>query len=929
VPLIRPDINIPMSALLKRFVAIYLPVVILLPLVIALSMRVTEERRMEVSAAQESSHIDSARNTIVHDFAMVSAELKMLSDLPSLRHYLDSGSPASRNEVAEYFVDLARGARHYDQVRYLDASGHEVIRVNYGDGKPYIVPREQLQDKFGRYFFRDTFRLNRGDIYVSPLDLNIENDRLEVPYKPMIRFGTPVFDSAGRKRGVVLLNYFGSDLIRDFRDAMVGGDPRRSMLLNRDGYWLASPNPADEWGFMLGNTDRTFGHEFPDVWRAISASEHGNVLTPKGLFTWGTVYPLLPEQYSSTGSPLPRAESRHEVESKDYYWKIVSFVPGATWSEAVPYEQSNGRLLVGLVYVLLALAAWIISIVTLSRRHARAELARSKARYDEMVQRIPVGVYLLHIQPDGAMGFEYVSPVFCRILGLDADAVLHDVRKAFTAAHPEDMESLIRATQEVAVTLNPFHWEGRFVVFGETRWVRIEANPRERPHDGSVWCGVVSDITDMKHAEQMLALHSELVEQMAEGMLLVQTGDRKIVLANPAFEQMFGYAPGELVGKDVAILNAPTEKSPEDVAKSIVESLRQKKVWRGEIENINKDGRRVWCFANITTFVHPLFGEVWLDIHQDITERKRAEEALRKSSEEIEDLYNNAPCGYHSMDETGLVLRMNNTELEWLGYSREEVVGKMHYADLLTPEGLAVFNDHFPRFLETGYVHDLEFEVRRKDGSQLPILLSGTAVRDASGRFVMSRSTLFDLTERKKMEQELQRQARIDMLTGLNNRRHFFELAEQQLARARRFGEPLSLLMLDLDNFKGVNDTYGHQAGDAALQKLAEVSVKTLREIDILGRIGGEEFAALLTETGGAEALEVAERLRVAVLNSVVALDQGPSFGFTISVGVAAIEPTDTKIDAMLKRADSALYKAKESGRNRVYAEGINGGTSA
>lgn len=309
-------------------------------------------------------------------------------------------------------------------------------------------------------------------------------------------------------------------------------------------------------------------------------------------------------------------------------------------------------------------------------------------------------------------------------------------------------------------------------------------------------------------------------------------------------------------------------------------------------------------------------------INQDITERKRSEDALRRSSKEIEDLYNHAPCGYHSLDENGLLIRMNDTELEWLGYSREEVVGKMRFPDLLTPDSLQIFQENFPLFKERGYVHDLEFTLKRKDGSIFPILLSGTAIRDTAGRYVASRSTLFDLTERKKLERELERQARIDLLTGLNNRRHFFELAEQQLARDRRHDNPLSLLMLDLDRFKSVNDTYGHHAGDAALRKMSEVCIHTLREIDIVGRLGGEEFAVLLPETASVQALEVAERLRLSVEMAVVKLENGASLHFTVSIGVTSFAATDASLDTMLKRADAALYKAKNAGRNQVCFEG-------
>ena len=138
----------------------------------------------------------------------------------------------------------------------------------------------------------------------------------------------------------------------------------------------------------------------------------------------------------------------------------------------------------------------------------------------------------------------------------------------------------------------------------------------------------------------------------------------------------------------------------------------------------------------------------------EITERKRAEEALRRSAEEIQDLYDYAPCGYHSLDSNGMFIRINETELHWLGYAREEIIGKKRFSDLVTGKYIQTFGENFPRFLEQGWVRDLEFEIVRKDGSILPVLLTATALYDDDGNFVMSRSTIYDVTERRKAEEK-------------------------------------------------------------------------------------------------------------------------------------------------------------------------------
>jgi PAS domain S-box-containing protein len=138
-------------------------------------------------------------------------------------------------------------------------------------------------------------------------------------------------------------------------------------------------------------------------------------------------------------------------------------------------------------------------------------------------------------------------------------------------------------------------------------------------------------------------------------------------------------------------------------------------------------------------------------------ERKAAAEALKRYAEEIGDLYHNAPCGYHSLGPDGTFLRINDRELTWLGYSRDELVGKKKWMDLLLPEGQQVFQEAFRVFMRRGWINDLEFDLVRKDGSLLPVLLNSTAVEDADGNYIMSRSTIFDYTERKEAARQLER----------------------------------------------------------------------------------------------------------------------------------------------------------------------------
>ena len=315
--------------------------------------------------------------------------------------------------------------------------------------------------------------------------------------------------------------------------------------------------------------------------------------------------------------------------------------------------------------------------------------------------------------------------------------------------------------------------------------------------------------------------------------------------------------------------------------------------------------------------------ELWSilqDFKKSLTETSEVRSTLSTVSsqrDQVQDLYDNAPCGYHSLDKNGLILNINQTELNWLGVTKEEAVGRP-FSDFCTPSGKETFAANFPIFLKQGHIHDLEFDLIRKDGSTVPVLLSATSIHDDEGNLLMSRSTVFDIRERKAMELELQRLANTDPLTGLYNRRQFYELTNQELARSRRTKSPVSLMMIDIDHFKQINDTYGHAMGDVVLQRLGSAMKNFLREMDVIARLGGEEFAILLPQTSLGQATELAQRLRLKIANDTVPATQGADIKFTVSIGIDEWRESDPNLDALLKRCDTAMYQAKNSGRNCV-----------
>ena len=218
-----------------------------------------------------------------------------------------------------------------------------------------------------------------------------------------------------------------------------------------------------------------------------------------------------------------------------------------------------------------------------------------------------------------------------------------------------------------------------------------------------------------------------------------------------------------------------------------------------------------------------------------------------------------------------------------------------------------------------GQVGPVDVRMRSAEGAPIHVMLAARSLRYDGSDAVLT--SLVEITERKQRELRLVRQVQTDALTGLYSRSGFFERAEAVLAKGD--GATCSVLLMDADHFKRVNDTYGHAVGDAVLQQVANRMSTVLREGDVLARIGGEEFAALLPDTGHRAALLLAERIRQIVDRHAMRV-QGQRVPMSLSIGLSHVLPTERGIDAALSRADAAMYRAKQSGRNRVEVGAAN-----
>ena len=315
----------------------------------------------------------------------------------------------------------------------------------------------------------------------------------------------------------------------------------------------------------------------------------------------------------------------------------------------------------------------------------------------------------------------------------------------------------------------------------------------------------------------------------------------------------------------------------------------------------------------------PLPGGGWVSIYTDITERKRDEEALRRVKDMMSAAISFSPTFIWETDAAGNYTHLQGVE-HILGFAESDLLGQQRGSTLCDPTHCD--NCEVDRRMQAREsIERLVVESRSKAGASVWLSTSAQPVFDQGGAYTGYRGVDVDVTEITLARQALEKIALHDTLTGLANRRKFQDRYELERLRQARLGLPLTLVLVDVDHFKQVNDTWGHIVGDVCLKAVANVLSSHLRTIDLVARFGGEEFLILLSDANLQEGALVAEKLRRALEGTVIetGLAAQPALQITASFGVTTLLPSeDLSLEAVIERADGAVYAAKHGGRNRV-----------
>ena len=425
--------------------------------------------------------------------------------------------------------------------------------------------------------------------------------------------------------------------------------------------------------------------------------------------------------------------------------------------------------------------------ITETRRAAEA-LKRSLQEFNQLVERIPVGVYKLKMTADGGQRFDYVSPRWCELAGLSAEDVYRDVEALYDALHPDDRESMRERMRKARAALGPFQWEGRI---GNDqagyRWLHVESTPTVLANGDVLWEGIQYDVSERRRAEENLRLVASVFRYAREGICITDAGER-IIDVNPTFCEMTGYARDEVMGKTPRLLKS------------------------------GHHGRQ-------------FFAAMW-----DAINRR--------------------------------------------GYWRGEV-----------------WNRH------------------RSGGLRVQLLTISAVVGD-NGEVSHYLGVFSDITQIKENEKQLERLAHYDALTGIPNRLLLADRLQQAIAQARRSGTLLAICYLDLDQFKLVNDSFGHEAGDRLLVEVARRLQQAVRTGDTVARLGGDEFVFLLPGLVQVSECETIVQRLISDLTEPYSI-AGRAASVVASVGVAIYPRDGVEADTLLRHADEAMYHAKHAGGNR------------
>lgn len=785
----------------------------------------------------------------------------------------------------ELFMTHMKSQADLMQVRYIDQSGIEVIKIErrVQGGIPKQVEYDQLQDKSDRYYFIESQNRRLEEVWFSAIDLNVEDKQVESPQKPTIRAILPI-EVNGEFGGIVIINYFAEALIEQLTYT-----PLYDMIL------------CDNKGYVLYHYESRLGNDKKNWGNSLEHAYHINKEFPMD-------YPsVLSTQVYETNSFVSR-----QLDLPVYDGLIL--ILQLRESYLVEEEQRSYReylTIIGIVTVFsLLLTYFIIRFLS--------NILLNMDKVQKLNNSLGVATEIAKIgfwEFDAKTNIIKWSDGVYKIFGFK-DQNKEMTFDLFLSLLPEEDTKMIREELTSSIEKKKDYFITHRLTTEDNQFKIVEERAEHYYDKDGIYThsiGSIYDITDKYETERK---YEYLLDNASDGVHILDKRGNLVEFSH-SFAKNLGYSDEEMSQLTVYDWEASIPK--EDLVKIIESLIEEPKTF--ETLHYMKNGQTLCVQINAKGIVYN--GEKHLYASQrDMSEIKRVQKELENSKKRWQFAVEGNKDGLWDWNVDTAETFFSKQCRVLLGYKESELKNTIdEWRGLVHPDDISEMVNLCEEYLksnETSYVH--EHRMLRKDGSYLWIRDRGIVIEendDGSPHRIIG--TITDITDHKIAVGLLKEQTYLDELTGLHNRKAYNERIEELLEQYKRYNVVFSMIMLDIDDFKTINDQYGHMKGDDVLKEIATIFKANMRKNDYCFRIGGEEFIILTTGSSGSQAAELAEKVRLSIRDDSDVLTEY-KHTLSVSLGVVTVHKDDT-VETVYKRADKCMYIAKTNGKDRLVME--------
>lgn len=886
----------------------------------------------------------------------------------------------SKEQLAETFADLLASRPEYSQIRLIDAEnyGKELVRVDRDQGGIKIVSGEQLQEKNHFPYVFETRRLPEGQFYLSEINLNQELGAHLGFGKPTVRIATPVKSLLSSRIGIVVINADLDGLFKRMRADLP--DDIKALLTNGNGDYLIHPDTAKTFGFERGRRfliqtdiqaiqpildggrdesvvtiadERVLGAPSLAAFIKVPLSSlSGQRFVLLGLYS--AMENILAEShalgvrvikltliFSALACVISLALARILAKPMNLMAKTVSNFSLGERLAALPVDRNDE---IGYLAKSFAAMAEQLNIQV-------SELYASETKLHAILDNAPVGIWLTAI--DGS--YLFVNKTFCNAVGVPESRFL-DGEPLEVLLGEETAAACLKADRDCLANQENTYQSYEVLKFVDgTLHVMEITRTKLYGMTGELLgiIGIAADITLRRQAEERERSHRHVLELLSRGAVLNEVLNavvQSVEAQNPALICSILLLDDE--GRHLRCAAAPNLPDFYNQAvdglpigdghgscgsaaytgrRIVVDNIATHPYWT-EYKELAATAGLVSCWSEpilgpsgkiLGTFAiyqrqasYPTPCEIEMieqaaNLAGIAIDRSCANEELQLASL----VYQNSSEAMAVTDADGIILNINPAFTELTGYARHEVVGKDHNIFSSREHAKTLFQIMWQAIHETGHWKG-EMWNRRKNGELFAESLTINTIFNEDG-VAHRRVALFsDITQKKESEELIWNQANFDPLTALPNRRMFHDRLEQEIRKAHCNGHALALIFLDLDRFKEINDTMGHDIGDMLLMDAARRLSSCVRESDTVARLGGDEFTIILGELDDFASIDRVAMTILQKLAEPFQLNNKPAY-VSASVGITLYPKDADNIDDLIKNADQAMYASKRQGRNR------------